>query len=543
MNLPSEKEILHALKQREDLHPRSEFVEECEAAIMKSLTKRKRAHIWYLRTAKISCIGVAVMLVVWLGSPLRQQPMEWAQTEPIVKEPLHNEPSISKPPIERKGPTIRPTVQVPTHTPIKVPDRVPAPPLVKDRDQKPAQNPDSASVNEKPVEQVVEKKASPLVEQHQMTKLEQIAYDFLKPRLGDSINDFQGFSSPEKTADSKIVYYRMVHNTPILDQNINLSINVQTEDVSSSIQGNIMEDIDPLRFPLPKDVLPKAKVDELLEKEMHLVYQKIAENQYVLGYQPAIYGYIDAKSGEWLHSFYKQLDKSSGVTIPLASRKHFSAESEEDVHAILVDLFNLDPQTLSVQNGSSYQGKQKYYWKDNTGKLGQIGIDILSGQLVGYSFESESKTNLTFSPINKVEAKQKAIAFLEQIAPAQIQELYLDTNKETIDKNFIILTFYPSKEGIPVISHPYYVTVDMDTGTITNYKGSSFDPASLPAKSNILSIKEATQTYIQSYPFQLAYILSSKNGIPRLVYTVLPDDTEAKTIDAKTGQLLTMENK
>ncbi|AYK05459.1 hypothetical protein [Brevibacillus laterosporus] len=134
-------------------------------------------------------------------------------------------------------------------------------------------------------------------------------------------------------------------------------------------------------------------------------------------------------------------------------------------------------------------------------------------------------------------------AFLEQISPAQIQEFYLDTNKETIDKNFIILTFYPSKDGIPVISHPYYVTVDMDTGTITNYKGSSFDPASLPAKSNILSIKEATQAYIQSYPFQLAYILSPKNGIPRLVYTVLPDDTEAKTIDAKTGQLLTMENK
>ncbi|MCG7319376.1 YcdB/YcdC domain-containing protein [Brevibacillus laterosporus] len=541
MNLPSEKEILHALKQREDLQPRSQFVEECEVAIINRLAKKKRAHIWYIRTAKISCIGVAVMLVIWLGSPLRHQPMEWSQTEPIVKEPLHNEPSpsIPKPPIEKKGPTIRPTVPVPTPTPIQVPDRVPAPPLVSDRDQKPVPTPDPDPIKEKISVSVVDKKEVPIVKQNQMTEFEQIAFDFLKPRLGDSINSFQSFGGTKGKATSRVVYYRMVHNTPILDQNINLSIDVQTKDVYSTINGNITEDIDPLHFPLPKDILPIAKVDEILEKEMRLIYFQTGENQYVLGYQPAIYGYIDAKSGEWLDSSYRLLDKSSGKIIPLDSRKQFSAKSEEEVQTILADLFTVDTQKLSMQSSSSYNKQSQIYkWEDDTEKRGRIEVNTFSGQLLEYAYKPE--INHTSSQINKVEAQQKAIALLKYIVPGQIKELYLDTSEEMTTTSSITFTLYPSYEGVPVISHPYHVTVDMDTGTITNYQGSPFDPESLPKKSSILSIKEATQTYIQTYPFQLAYILPTKNGSPRLVYTVLPENTDANTIDAKTGRLLKM---
>ncbi|MGG0794963.1 YcdB/YcdC domain-containing protein [Brevibacillus laterosporus] len=538
MNLPSEKEILHALKQREDLQPRSQFVEECEVAIIKRLAKKKRTHIWYLRTVKISCIGAAVMLVMWLGSPLRYQPLEWSQTEPIVTEPLHNKPlpSIPKPPIEKKGPTIRPTVPVPTPTPIQVPDRVPAPPLVSDRDHKPVPILDSDQVKEKISESVVDKKEVPFVEQHQMTEFEQIAFDYLKPRLGDSINNFESFVGTKGKVTGQVVYYRMVHNTPILDQNINLSISVQTKNVYSTIQGNIMEGIDPHHFPLPKDVLTKTEVEEFLEKEMRLVYLKTEANQYVLGYQPAIYGYIDAKNGEWLDSSYRQLDKSSERTILLTSTEQLSAKSEEEAQSILADLFTVNTQKISMQSSSSYKKSQKYNWVDETGKRGSMEVDWSSGQLLEYFYKPE--TNHTSTQINKAEAQQKAITLLEHIVPVQIKELNLDISKERTNNSSITFTFYPVYEGAPVISHPYHVTIDMNTGTITNYQGSSFDPELLPKQTNILSIKEATQAYIKTYPFQLAYILPTHNEAPSLVYTSLPVNIDRHTIDAKTGQLL-----
>jgi len=538
MNLPSEKEILHALKQREDLQPRSQFVEECEVAIIKRLAKKKRTHIWYLRTVKISCIGAAVMLVMWLGSPLRYQPLEWSQTEPIVTEPLHNEPlpSIPKPPIEKKGPTIRPTVPVPTPTPIQVPDRVPALPLVSDRDHKPVPILDSDQVKEKISESVVDKKEVPFVEQHQMTEFEQIAFDYLKPRLGDSINNFQSFVGTKGKVTGQVVYYRMVHNTPILDQNINLSISVQTKNVYSTIQGNIMEGIDPHHFPLPKDVLPKTEVEEFLEKEMRLVYLKTEANQYVLGYQPAIYGYIDAKNGEWLDSSYRQLDKSSERTILLTSTEQLSAKSEEEAQSILADLFTVNTQKISMQSSSSYKKSQKYIWVDETGKRGSMEVDWSSGQLLEYFYKPE--TNHTSTQINKAEAQQKAITLLEHIVPVQIKELNLDISKEMTNNSSITFTFYPVYEGAPVISHPYHVTIDMNTGTITNYQGSSFDPELLPKQRNIISIKEATQAYIKTYPFQLAYILPTHNEAPSLVYTSLPVNIDRHTIGAKTGQLL-----
>ncbi|XOS92058.1 YcdB/YcdC domain-containing protein [Brevibacillus laterosporus] len=138
----------------------------------------------------------------------------------------------------------------------------------------------------------------------------------------------------------------------------------------------------------------------------------------------------------------------------------------------------MDTQKLSMQSSSSYKQSQIYQWEDDTEKRGRIEVNTFSGQLLEYAYKPE--INHTSSQINKVEAQQKAIALLKYIVPTQIKELYLDTSEEMTTTSSITFTLYPSYEGVPVISHPYHVTVDMDTGTITNYQGSPFDPESLP---------------------------------------------------------------
>lgn len=177
----------------------------------------------------------------------------------------------------------------------------------------------------------------------------------------------------------------------------------------------------------------------------------------------------------------------------------------------------------------------------------QVGIDVLSGQVVNYHGENPEYpfAPAERKPLSREEALKKAGEFIKQVAPELASHLGVEKGVpewygEKRPRNYSF-RFYRVINGIPFPQDGIHIAIG-ENGKVINYF-CEWHRISLPSSKAIINPEDAAKKWLGSTPLKLTYFFpregreQSKEGV--LVYRW--DYSGYHGIDALTGELVNYE--
>lgn len=382
-------------------------------------------------------------------------------------------------------------------------------------------------------------------------------------------------------------YYRIENGIPFMQNNINITVNNRTGNISDF---NCNWD-DDLSFPDTKNVISQDKAEDHYSKKLglKLVYKLNVDRENskpYLVYTNVYEGkYIDAKTGEIVKgSIYGPYfggqsmakedaakgEANTAASVNLSPKEKKAVEesstfiNEAKAEEIARKALNIDKsyKLNSINLYGVWMNKSDYSWNMNFLKDGHTGnisisIDAKTGEVLNFYKFTDSNTN---NPIkyNKNKALNIAKDYVNKIQPLKYkeveytewsnQEIYpLDSNEKPRQYSFM---FTRKANGAYFIDNGFNITVDAASGSLISYNYIWYK-GSLPSTNNIISISKANSILFGEIGLLKQYIgIYNQNSqakivppIPqngkqavKLVYGI--NQKKAVNIDATSGKLL-----
>ena len=202
---------------------------------------------------------------------------------------------------------------------------------------------------------------------------------------------------------------------------------------------------------------------------------------------------------------------------------------------------------------NSYDDEVSFYlgWSDSKEQLPSINIQADSkGNIISFNRYSnnpiESETRL--SRISKDEALNMARDFIEKIAPDVFKELELKESLQAIstwDRNYSF-SFIRNINDIPYNSNTVNISIDMESGEVSDLYINWERNLKFPSVNNIISLDEAKEVYEEEIGLKLVYkqkgrsILRDNGQVDNNYYLAYTNLGNPKAIDAKTGKSINL---
>lgn len=146
--------------------------------------------------------------------------------------------------------------------------------------------------------------------------------------------------------------------------------------------------------------------------------------------------------------------------------------------------------------------------------------------------------------LSRQEAKAKADAYIQQIAPGLLKELeYIESNYSSIQETSYYLRYYRVANGIPFYNDGVYISVNRDTGDLQDYSRNWTDGLEFPSATKPITKKEAEAAYVKGLGLRLIYRSTETDGTLKAFPVYVPIyDNSNYAIDAITGEVRRLSN-
>ncbi|MDR7869335.1 MAG: hypothetical protein RIN55_00650 [Tissierellaceae bacterium] len=241
----------------------------------------------------------------------------------------------------------------------------------------------------------------------------------------------------------------------------------------------------------------------------------------------------------------------------LPLKVHGETVSEENLEKIVLkvkELFSISNEYDNfVSRVNSYEDVVNYdlSWSDSKEILPSININVDSeGNIIAYNkylnevLEPESK----LPNLSKDEALDNALKFLEKVDSKVYKEIELKDSSSPRTKwdRYYNFSFIRKINDVPYNSNSVNISVDMNTGDVSNIYINWERKTPFPTKDNIISLDNAKEVYKDEIGLKLVYKQKNRARIMDtgkigdeyfLVYSTLG---EPKGIDAITGKSISL---
>lgn len=198
---------------------------------------------------------------------------------------------------------------------------------------------------------------------------------------------------------------------------------------------------------------------------------------------------------------------------------------------------------------NSYDDEVSFYlnWSDSNEELPNITVHAdYKGNVISFNTYSNQpmEPDLKLPKISKDEALKISMDFIEKVDPLVFNELELRESSQPIstwDRHYSF-SFIRKINDIPYTSNTVSISIDMETGQVSNLHINWERNLEFPDTKNIIPLDKAKEVYEEEIGLKLVYKRSGRNiireGIENqdslfLTYSNLGD---LKGIDAKTGK-------
>ncbi|MEC1177899.1 DUF4901 domain-containing protein [Metasolibacillus meyeri] len=167
-------------------------------------------------------------------------------------------------------------------------------------------------------------------------------------------------------------------------------------------------------------------------------------------------------------------------------------------------------------------------------------IDMNTGQLIGMSWFKERQGNLQ---LNDKEALQKAIAFLQLVAPEMYPYLQVEVAENEQSPGFMFRLIH--EQNIKT-SYRKVVTINRSTGDVESYHGGRIDMEKLHQIPSVpaISAQQAKEIFLAHLDFRLGWGMGNEIGSSILMYDCYDKKTDKRLgyIDALDGTVITFQD-
>lgn len=228
----------------------------------------------------------------------------------------------------------------------------------------------------------------------------------------------------------------------------------------------------------------------------------------------------------------------------------------EDVVLKLKGLLQIsDDYDNFISRVNSYDDEVSFYlnWSDSNEQLPNITIQADSkGNIISFSRYSNQPTESeTILPkISKDEALNLATDFIKKIDPEVFKELELKESSQPISTwdRYHSFNFIRNINNIPYNSNTVTISIDMNTGEVSNLYINWERDMKFPSVNNIISLDKAKEAYEEEIGLKLVYksrggnITRSNSEEANNYYLAYTTIGNSKGIDAKTGKSINLSN-
>ncbi|MGE5613307.1 MAG: YcdB/YcdC domain-containing protein [Bacillota bacterium] len=222
------------------------------------------------------------------------------------------------------------------------------------------------------------------------------------------------------------------------------------------------------------------------------------------------------------------MDKGLENAIRIAKAK-FAIPDEYKFSSSISTSGNKQVYRLSWNSRDPVDATQIYVSIDENGMIIEYGK---------YSLD-DYRTEKKLTKLSRQEARDKAEAYIELIAPGLLKELREEDNyyQGNIMDSSYYFNYYRVVDGIPFYNDRVYLNINRDTGALRNYSRQWSDIKSFPPPDAVLSIKEAEQAYAANLGMRLVYKYTKKDNALNAYLAYVPVYENSRYgVDAFTGE-------
>ena len=172
-------------------------------------------------------------------------------------------------------------------------------------------------------------------------------------------------------------------------------------------------------------------------------------------------------------------------------------------------------------------------------------VNAITGDFIGFGMSSPTNSGDKSNPLSRESGQQLAEDFLRHVQADRFKLVKLDAGSfygGEMPSNMQSFHFVRTVNGLPVSSNGMDITVDTVAKQVTNYN-LNWSDINFPSPSNIISLNQATERFLQVRPLVLNYSLiyhQNEQQEVRLVYQPNTDNSMyvPGMLDAQTGELV-----
>lgn len=519
MSLPDENHVIELLKQvrQESIPPRQVWKQMGKERLIREAYRMQQAAKIKRVVAGAGSLAAAVFMGIWLsyGSPL--------------KPSVNTETTISTPAVITATPpnaTPSPSVENKTKPHQGQEDTAKA-------DNKIVKN--QAVTRDAPQPQTLAPEATtnPLdmsrpTTTREKSPVEVQAEAYLQKKLGEQSKQFEVDHVHSNLAQGEVAFRKIINGVPLQENSAMVRISPKTGEMTLLLYPDL-EDSGVASQPTNRDgTIDKVKAAQQMGSALRLVYA--GKKQPGLQYVVASDVYVDAKTGKLIGQ--ERAEKKSVAV---------SGQGKPPVLKTSDEVADLLERKLSIKvEQKAFIGVNpygiSYSWNDWQGN----GVSVETtddGAFLGFSqMAADGRKNEREATYEQ--AKALAIAHLEKFLSTDVRELSLEASQES--PSTIQFTFAPKVNGIPVMDHPYQVSVELASGLVTELTGNFSDLSWIQTDqtAKTLSKEEALDLFVQHAPLELVYLPAEKGTEPVLAYQIRRDSEQPWAIEATKGKVI-----
>lgn len=508
MSLPDENHVIELLKQvrQESNPPRQVWKQMGKERLIREAYRMQQAAKVKRVVAGAGSLAAAVFMGVWLSydSPL--------------KPSMDTQTTISTPAV------------ITTTPPLAIPS------LPVESKAKPAEKQEAATVTrEAPQPQTLAPEAAtnPLdtsqpTPTREKSPMEVQAETYLLKKLGAQSKQYEVDHVHSNLAQGEVAFRKIINGIPLQENSVMVRISPKTGEMTLLLYPDL-EDSGVASQSTNRDgTIDKVKAAQQLGSTLRLVYagKKQPELQYVVASDV----YVNAKTGKLIGQ-----ERAEKKSVAVSGQgKPIVLKTSDEVAELLERKLDIKMEQKAFigvnRHGISYS------WNDGQGN----GVSVETtddGAFLGFSqMAADGRKNERETTYEQ--AKALAIAHLEKFLPTDVRELSLEASQES--PSTIQFTFAPKVNGIPVMDHPYKVSVELASGLVTELIGNFSDLSWIQTDqiAKTLSKEEALVLFVQHAPLELVYLPAEKGAEPVLAFQIRRDSEKPWAIEATTGKVI-----
>ncbi|MED1782778.1 hypothetical protein P4V43_13230 [Brevibacillus fortis] len=351
---------------------------------------------------------------------------------------------------------------------------------------------------------------------------------YLQKKLGAQSKQFEVDHVHSNLTQGEVAFRKIINGIPHQENSAMVRISPKTGEMTLLLYPDL-EDGGIASQPTNRDgTIDKVKAAQQLGSTLRLVYA--GKKQRGLQYVVASDVYVNAKTGKLIGQ--ERAEKKS-VSVS-GQGKLLVLKTSDEVAELLERKLDIKVEQKAFigvnPHGISYS------WNDGQGN----GVSVETtddGAFLGFSqMAADGRKNERETTYEQ--AQTLAIAHLEKFLPTDIRELSVEASQES--PSTIQFTFAPKVNGIPVMDHPYKVSVELASGLVTELTGNFSDLSWIQTDqtAKTFSKEEALDQFVQHAPLELVYLPVEKGAEPVLAYQIRRDSEQSWAIEATTGKVI-----